>query len=1138
MFPFSQSNASTPTGRGSGFIETSSSSTRQKVENSPLYFSRLFSSPGLRNISTPRPITSSHPFQRNVSACRDLSPSPFNFHSPVRHRLPQSLQSSLSRPRKAIEFLNHSNSSMMERALRVLESKRKKRSNEALLEDEPESEYLSLKRYRSNEENNSSPLLSRSVPMLPQDVEVISQPKLKPSASTTRPSSSKLPDQVSRLPSAALEAIAFGLKRRRPEEEEEGEDVGGKRPTPRQSVTSIINENLFTFSPPPAAKRRATRDCETQTVFHVDSATSTSEALPMLYQRSRSASLNRPTSVARFIAGLEARARANALSRRLAASQAVVLTQADSLEARHAKIRQMFADLTEKAVVNLADNSFSATSTGPIDANTTTSSHPGLTSSSNPVLPHSIASSVAVPSPTLSSSKAAEPVSSSSGSAFITAVATTESVVATTCSSAPALPSPGKSSHIGEQDSATTTTDVTSDSMVNKPFVFGMKSVVSTATTIPTTSTAVSTSVAPSFTFSMESASQKSCEQRSSTSTSTATLPLTPSVAKSTSAFGQTSFGGTIFSSANSASSGYNVAVTSSMSSFAFALEKSTAPGGTDFSTTSKPCKPAVPTTTSFIPSATACSSLSSLASSVKGDSAPPSAPLFNFPATITAAANTTAVAVTATTSDGAFFSSAVTPADSVAASSASSTVAAVQSVFSFGNTASTTTPSTSGTGPMFNFSAKPTSVNTTMGTILSTTPSTLNLPSCSLSAKSDATKMSCVFSAPAITTTPVLAPAKSMPAFKFLSTTSTTTAPALFDFSAKPTTTTYTTMGETTTPFASFKTAVTTAVATTTATSVPFVFPVKSAFANCNTTVPSFGFPSVQNTPTTTATATSASASLFPFPKTNTSGLVNGGSSGNPFGTAPFSFHNSSNLTAVTSIGGCFTFTSPTTIAATTATPVSFSFTSTVTTATPALGGSGPGGFNFSSCAATVTAPSSTPFASQSGTGIFQFGARSIASPTTATATSSGFSLALPSTKSSPSIFPTSDPTKRTGDSSFTDGLSAPKLQASSFSGGAVNPAPFSGTGVQPFTFGGSSSAAVSAPGGTVGVSSGGFNFSAAVTNPVGGFNFSQTQPAPAFSGADGAPPNPFSAVAPTAPNATASFYQRRRQMRYSKRR
>lgn len=260
---------------------------------------------------------------------------------------------------------------MMERALRVLESKRKKRSNEALLEDELESEHVSLKRYRSNEANNSSPLLARSTPMLPLDEEVISRPRLKPSTSTTRPSSSKLPDQVSRLSSAALEAIAFGLKRRRPEEvEKEGENVGGKWPTPTRSVISIIDEDLLPFPPPPAAKRRATRDCETQTVFLVDSTTSTSESLPLAHQRRRPASLNRPTSVARFIAGLEARARANALSRRLAASPAAVLNQADSLEARHAKIRRMFADLTEKAVVDLADNSLPATTISPIGMTT------------------------------------------------------------------------------------------------------------------------------------------------------------------------------------------------------------------------------------------------------------------------------------------------------------------------------------------------------------------------------------------------------------------------------------------------------------------------------------------------------------------------------------------------------------------------------------------------------------------------------------------------------------------------------------------------------------------------------------------------------------------------------------------------
>ncbi|VDK40040.1 unnamed protein product [Taenia asiatica] len=1148
MFPSSRNNTSTPTGSSSRITETSSSSTRRKTDNSPLYFSRLFSSPGSRNISTPSPSSSLSPFRQNAPSRKDLPPSLFNFHSPVRHRLPQSPQPSLSRPRNAIEFLNHSNSSMIERALRVLESKRKKCSNEALVEDELESEHVSLKRYRSTEENNSSPLLARSVTMLPQDAEVIPRPKLKPSTSTSRPSSSKLPDQVSRLPSAALEAIAFGLKRRRLEEEEkEGEDVARKRPTPTQSVISIIDENLLPFSPSPAAKRRATRDCETQTVFQVDSATSTSESLPLSHQRRRPASSNRSTSVTRFIAGLEARARANALSRRFVASPAAVLTQADSLEARHAKIRRMFAELTEKAVVDLADNSLSPVTASPIGANTITSNHLDITSSSTPLLPPSIASSVAMSSVTLPSSKATEPVAVSSGTALITAVvSTTESVVATTCSFAPALPLLGKSSHVGEQGSTTTTTAVTSASMMNLPFVFGIKSAVSTEITASTTSAAVLTSVAPSFTFSMESTSQKSVDQRSSANTSTTALPSTVPVAKSTPSFGQTSFGGTIFSSASSASSASSVVVTSSTSSFAFTLAKSTASGGIatvssmpnfDF-TISKPSMPVVATTTSFIPLVTTPSSLSSLACSGKDNLAPPSAPLFNFPATLTTATNTTTLSAAATTGGGTFFSPAMTTTDNAAASSTSSTVAAIQLGFGSGNSAPTTAPSTSVTSSMFNFSAKPASTNTTMGTMLSTAPSTPTLSACNFSAKPDTFKTSSVFSAPAITKTPsILPPAKSMPAFNFVLSTSATTAPTLFDFSAKPTTTTYAKIGEATMPVVNFKAAVTTGAATTTTTSVPSVFPMKSAFSNGNTAVPSFGFPSVQNTPSTTATTTTTSTSLFPSPKTNTSGLANGGSSGNPFGTALFGFQNSSNLTAVTSIGGCFTFTSPSmNITATTTTPVSFSFTSTVT-ATSALGGSGLGVFNFSSGGATATGSSSTPFAPKPGTGVFQFGARPAAAPTTVTTTSAGFPLTLSSTRSSPSIFPTNDHTKRTGDS-FTDGLSAPKPQPPSFGGGTVNTAPFSGTSVQPFTFVGSGGAVTAPPGGTVGAGSGGFNFSAAVTNPTGGFNFSQAQPAPVFGGAEGAPPNPFSAAPPTAPNAAASFYQRRRQMRYSKRR
>ncbi|CUT98853.1 conserved hypothetical protein [Echinococcus multilocularis] len=1141
MFPFSRSNTSTPAGRSSGSIETSSSNTRQKTENSPLYFSRLFSSPSLRNVSALSPSSSPFSFRRNITVRRDLPPSLFNFHSPIRKRLPQSPQPGPSRPRNAIEFLNRSNSSMMERALRVLESKRQKRSNESLLEDESELEHVSLKRHRSNDENNSSPLLARSVPVPPQDVEVISRPKLKPSTSMTRPSSSKLPDRVSRLSSATLEAIAFGLKRRRPKE---GEDEGGIRQNETKrcnSVVSILDENFSPFSSPPAAKRPTTRDCETQTVFHVDSATSTNGSLPSPQHRFRPASSTRSTSVLRFVAGLEARARANALSRRLAASPVNVLTQADSLEARHAKIRRLFADLTEKAEVDLAANSLPATTIDTTGADTTTSSHPDITSSSMPISP--ITSSVVVSSVTPSSPlKATEPVVVSSETASITAAAVaTEPVVAVTPSFAPTLPLTVKASNVGEQNSAPATTAIAVASMMNPPFVLGVKSTVSAETTSSTsTSTVLSISVAPSFSFPVESTFQKSGEQGSSTTTTSTTALSTLPLAKSTSAFGQTSFGGTAFSLASSATSASSVVVTSSAPGSIFALAKSTASGGNttvsftpsfNFFAASKSSIPVVSATVSFAPLVTASSGLSSLASSVKDNPAPSSAPLFSFPTTITTASNTATVAAAATTSDGTFFSPAMTTTSDAAASSNSLTVSSVQSGFSFRNTAPITAPSTSGASSLFNFSAKPVSINTTVGMLSSTAPSTLTPPAFNLSSKPDTTKTSPVFPAPSTTTSSVLVPAKSMPVFSFVPTTSTTTAPALFDFSTKATKTTCTTIGQVTMPVVNFGTAGTTAVATTAAASVPFVFSVKSAFSNGETTSPPFSFPSMQITPTATVATTTASTSPFPFPKTNTSGLTNGGSSGGPFGTAPFRFQSSSNVTSVTSTGGCFTFTSPSTIAtATTTTPVSFSFTNTVTTATPAVGGSSLGGFNFSSSVPSVTGSSSTPFATKLATGVFQFGAQPTAAPATITTTSSGFNLTLPSTKSSPSIFSSIDHTKRTGDSSFTDGLSASKIQASAFGGGAVNPSSFGGTGLQPFTFGGSSSAA-SAGGG-------GFNFSAAATNPVGSFNFSQVQPAPVFGGAGGVPPNPFSAVAPTPPNAAASIQHRRRQMRYSRRR
>ena len=356
MFPFFRNNTSTPTERKSGINKESSTDSRNEVENS-FYFSRLFSSPVSQNTNIRSPSSPSHSLRRSTAVHRDIPPSLFNFQSPIHHRhILHSPRSVPSRPRNAIEFLSHSNSSMMERAIRVLESKRQqKRSNE--YDDGGDSEGLSLKRYRSNEENNSSPLLDESITVaLPQESEeVIPRPKLRPTvSSSTRPSSSKLPDRVSCLSSATLEALAFGVKRRR-SDEENIERVDRSSPVRKRyySVVSMLDDNFVSSTSPPASKRRAMRDCETQTIFQTDNATSTADKV----QPKRSPLSIRPaatSSVSRFIAGLEARARANALSRRLAATAASPISiQSPSLEDRHANIRRMFADLTEKAEAGL-----------------------------------------------------------------------------------------------------------------------------------------------------------------------------------------------------------------------------------------------------------------------------------------------------------------------------------------------------------------------------------------------------------------------------------------------------------------------------------------------------------------------------------------------------------------------------------------------------------------------------------------------------------------------------------------------------------------------------------------------------------------------------------------------------------------
>lgn len=382
MFPFRRSATSSPAPPGG---DNANNSTNN---DSSFYFSRIFSpvdaarsSPRLaatpllqhrQQALSPAPHQFQPPYlsaQRNRhNHASPVPPSLFNFQPPIRrHEIQQSPQTR-QRPRPPS---TPTASLMMERALRILESKRKRRSSEEDREennDQEEAEniyesiIISEKRQRGCEsadiepekrqkgqQNNSSPLL------VPVSSSVSSVTSSLPCQ--IRPSSSKLPDQVSRLSSAALEAIAFGssssMKRKRQNQSDEDAEDG------------VVD--LFPLPLQPAPKRRDVRDSETQTTekkgednggrpVSSSSSASSSTHLQQRLQRQR----QKPSSVSRFIAGLEARARANALTRRSMSSASLLgistplpaanaMTPMSSLEARHASIRRLFADLAEKA---------------------------------------------------------------------------------------------------------------------------------------------------------------------------------------------------------------------------------------------------------------------------------------------------------------------------------------------------------------------------------------------------------------------------------------------------------------------------------------------------------------------------------------------------------------------------------------------------------------------------------------------------------------------------------------------------------------------------------------------------------------------------------------------------------------------
>nr|VZI34760.1 unnamed protein product [Spirometra erinaceieuropaei] len=201
-------------------------------------------------------------------------------------------------------------------------------------------------------------------------------------------SSSILPNRVSCLPSAELEALAFG-SRKRPRAE-----------SPHNSTTSAATELLDsilgtnTASPAAPAAKRITREIPTQTedgcpsqpqltsvavsaVASPTNATGTSFSPPIAIQPLRHVS-----SVSKFIAGLEARARASSLARsrnRQARSLAGQIEtsgspMSSSLEARHDRIRKLFASLAEVPSTVTATSSTVSSSSSSATVTATTES--------------------------------------------------------------------------------------------------------------------------------------------------------------------------------------------------------------------------------------------------------------------------------------------------------------------------------------------------------------------------------------------------------------------------------------------------------------------------------------------------------------------------------------------------------------------------------------------------------------------------------------------------------------------------------------------------------------------------------------------------------------------------------------------
>ncbi|BHF76800.1 hypothetical protein SprV_0501989900 [Sparganum proliferum] len=205
-------------------------------------------------------------------------------------------------------------------------------------------------------------------------------------------SSSILPNRVSCLPSAELEALAFGSRKRPRAESPHSSSTTTSAAT--ELLDSILGTN--TASPAAPAAKRITREIPTQTedgsasqpqltsvavsaVTTPSIATGTSFSPPPIAIQP----LRHVSSVSKFIAGLEARARASALARSRSRQARSLAGQIDtsgspmssSLEARHDRIRKLFASLAEvPSTVTVASSTVSSSSPSAATVTATTES--------------------------------------------------------------------------------------------------------------------------------------------------------------------------------------------------------------------------------------------------------------------------------------------------------------------------------------------------------------------------------------------------------------------------------------------------------------------------------------------------------------------------------------------------------------------------------------------------------------------------------------------------------------------------------------------------------------------------------------------------------------------------------------------